>query len=780
MSKTLRTLTDADFTTKGNTLTHSELDQNFIDLWDKVTDGAQNISINNQTVNGFIDLDQISTPANPSGNIARLYNVDEGGFSTLHYVNSSGIDFELSRDAVQIVRNNSGAAISQGEAVYITGSNGNFPTVDLADASDRNKIPAYGVAVQDISDNSFGEVLTRGDASGFDLSSFSEGDTVYLSASTPGGITGTEPTGDNVVQIIGEVIKNTASGILAVRPATIFDFQQAGLNADFNAISINGTNLFPDDDPQALGTGDNVRFATGAFGTSLTSGSTVTVGGLIVSPDISGEERLRFIGNDTSPHNPFISWYNGSTRQGFFQYRFGDDQIKLANEYGSISFLTHPDGTSGEIERMRIHGGGGVSIGTASLTAGNVFTAVGDADIQGDLEVTGTADIATAQIDTLRTTLFKPETVSGMGGEFVASAVSQVVSIDTGSNTITVEDEVFDNGDDVVVSSGAYGVTGFSNVFLSITSGHSGSAGSYTYSYSVDSGTEGDIGAGDTVSRLNGDSIYINATNAGDSPAIKGFDNLANGSDHPINGGSASPVWELTATGGIIGGYNIDSTHLWTEDGSQTAGTFSGMIQRGAASTKVFFAGADDKDGDGSLFHILADGTFFSSQALQLVYQKSDAATGSDNDSASITPVTWTTTDSSSGGDFSTNQQVKLEVDVLKKPTHKKLKIYGSDSDSLSVSGTTGGIGITVTAKITAQFVSYAGTNTATVTSGGSANSKSFTLEVDIGSMTDGTKDTLQVVLVVEVDGNDSNDPGDTNTVTGELKDNILITLEGD
>lgn len=194
-----------------------------------------------------------------------------------------------------------------------------------------------------------------------------------------------------------------------------------------------------------------------------------------------------------------------------------------------------------------------------------------------DATFTGTADIDTAQIDTLRTTLFKPETVQGMGGQILFSAVSQVVSINTGAFVITVEDEVFNDGDDVVVSSGAYGITGFSNVFLSITSNGSGSAGAYQYTYTVDSGSASDIGAGDTVSRLNKDSIYINATDTGSSPSIAGFDDLASGSDHPINGGTTDPKWQLDKNSLTLIGTETD-TEL--SDGELVVDDQSGELAR--------------------------------------------------------------------------------------------------------------------------------------------------------------------------------------------------------
>lgn len=192
------------------------------------------------TFNDYLDLDQITPPSGPGTTTLRLYNADEGGFSVLRYVNSSAIDFQISRDTVHIARNNSGATITAGSAVYITGSNGNYPTIDLADASDPSTMPFFGLAVQDIADNSFGEILTQGDLTGLDTSSFIDGDLLYVSDSTPGTLTTTVPTGNSVPQVAGTVIKSAGGGggIIEVETGTLFDFTWPNNNASWNNLDV--------------------------------------------------------------------------------------------------------------------------------------------------------------------------------------------------------------------------------------------------------------------------------------------------------------------------------------------------------------------------------------------------------------------------------------------------------------------------------------------------------------------------------------------------------------
>ena len=67
--------------------------------------------------------------------------------------------------------------ISAGQPVYISGHSGNTPEVMVADYTDPNKMPAFGIASTDIADNTNGSISTYGDLKNVDTTGTSEGET---------------------------------------------------------------------------------------------------------------------------------------------------------------------------------------------------------------------------------------------------------------------------------------------------------------------------------------------------------------------------------------------------------------------------------------------------------------------------------------------------------------------------------------------------------------------------------------------------------------------------
>lgn len=171
----------------------------------------------NLALNGYTDFDEIAAPSSPGANVLRMWAEANGGFGQLHYKNSSGIDHEICRDALHTVRNTTGSTISKGEWVYFSGSTGVYPNITKARADSATTMPVAGIVVADIANNAFGQVMTAGDVQNIDTSSFSDGDVLYISAATAGLATTTAPTGTNIVQRIGVVVKSSVgAGIIAV------------------------------------------------------------------------------------------------------------------------------------------------------------------------------------------------------------------------------------------------------------------------------------------------------------------------------------------------------------------------------------------------------------------------------------------------------------------------------------------------------------------------------------------------------------------------------------
>ena len=114
-------------------------------------------------------------------------------------------------------KNASGSTLLKGKVVAISGVSGNETLVDLADADDATARPAFGLVFEDANNNAACEVVTFGNLSGVNTSSFSEGDILYVDT-TAGELTATAPTGEAAaIQNIGKVIRSHASaGIIKV------------------------------------------------------------------------------------------------------------------------------------------------------------------------------------------------------------------------------------------------------------------------------------------------------------------------------------------------------------------------------------------------------------------------------------------------------------------------------------------------------------------------------------------------------------------------------------
>lgn len=100
----------------------------------------------------------------------------------------------------------------KGQIVYISGYSGNKPEVSLASSSSSATMPAFGFVQSDIAAEQEGYVVYSGLFKGIDTNtSYNEGDTLYVSDSTPGAFVNTPPTGGSLIQNIGKIIRADSS-----------------------------------------------------------------------------------------------------------------------------------------------------------------------------------------------------------------------------------------------------------------------------------------------------------------------------------------------------------------------------------------------------------------------------------------------------------------------------------------------------------------------------------------------------------------------------------------
>lgn len=112
---------------------------------------------------------------------------------------------------ITIVYNKSGALIPRGSVVYIDGAHSSvLPSIALAKANNEaTSAYTYGLVVDDIGNNSSGTVIQSGTITNLNLptSSYTDGQTLYLSPTVAGGYTTTKPTAPNHYVAIGTITR---------------------------------------------------------------------------------------------------------------------------------------------------------------------------------------------------------------------------------------------------------------------------------------------------------------------------------------------------------------------------------------------------------------------------------------------------------------------------------------------------------------------------------------------------------------------------------------------
>lgn len=187
---------------KGSALTWIEGDANFTNLQDAtftITDGTTPV------VN---DLNSTLTFV-PGANIVLTMD------NTTKSITIDG----TAEDQRITVYNGTGSTLTTGQVVYINGSQGSHPTVALALANaEMTSANTIGFVYADIPDSTVGYIQTGGALKNVNTAGFTEGQMVFLSTATPGGMTQAKPSAPNHLVVLGWVtVANANSGRIQIR-----------------------------------------------------------------------------------------------------------------------------------------------------------------------------------------------------------------------------------------------------------------------------------------------------------------------------------------------------------------------------------------------------------------------------------------------------------------------------------------------------------------------------------------------------------------------------------
>jgi len=177
-----------------------------------VTSVAASITGDSVTISG--------SPVTTSGTLAFAF-----AGTTSQYVRGDGTlatfpsIISQAQNLVTEIYNNTGATLTKGTIVYISGGQGNLPTVSKALASaDATSAQTYGVVQADITNMNNGYVVVAGRLTDLDTQAYTNGTQLYLSSTTAGTWTSTKQYAPNHLVYIGVVVRaHPTQGVVEIK-----------------------------------------------------------------------------------------------------------------------------------------------------------------------------------------------------------------------------------------------------------------------------------------------------------------------------------------------------------------------------------------------------------------------------------------------------------------------------------------------------------------------------------------------------------------------------------
>lgn len=179
------------------------------------TQTLTNKTLTNPTIDENILLD--TSPATPSTAEGALY-YDSTNKALAVKNDEADVTLQVGQESWVRVYNDSGATIFNGEVVYASGKEDVEDRLTIAkaqaDADTTSKV--IGFATHDIENATFGWVTQFGYIGDVNTSSFADGASIWLSATTAGAITDTQPESPDNAVFLGYVVDSAISGNLFI------------------------------------------------------------------------------------------------------------------------------------------------------------------------------------------------------------------------------------------------------------------------------------------------------------------------------------------------------------------------------------------------------------------------------------------------------------------------------------------------------------------------------------------------------------------------------------
>jgi len=229
------------------------------------------------------------------------------------------------------VRNETGATLTKGTVVYISGASGNKALVSKAIATgDATSAQTYGVVQADITTNNNGYVVIIGVVSNINTASYADGAQLYLSGTVAGALTNVKPYAPIHLVYVGIVTRSHATqGTIEVKIQNGYEMDELHNVSAQNPVNgqtlvYNQTTSLWEKANITAGTGISVTNGAGSITIAATNSGTVT--------SVTGSSPIASSGGAT----PAIS----------LEANYGDTQNPYASKTANF-VLAAPNGTAG-------------------------------------------------------------------------------------------------------------------------------------------------------------------------------------------------------------------------------------------------------------------------------------------------------------------------------------------------------------------------------------------------------------------------------------------------
>jgi hypothetical protein len=401
-------------------------------VWEQIDNTDAVTSVNGQT--GAVVLN-----ANDVGALSDVTSTD--GSVTITTPSTGVRDLSVAiagatTNVLCLVRNTTGATLTKGTVVYISGATGQNPTVSKAIAtSDATSAQTLGVMTADLANNSNGYVTVIGLVTDIDTSAYTDGQQLYLSGTTAGALTGTKPyapvhlvyvaivehahptQGKLFVKVQNGYELDEIHNVSAQTPTngqTIVYNSATSLWEQSNAPVISGTTI----DNTVIG---GTTPAAGTFTTLTATGQTSLGGaagseGLRVVTTASGVNWVQVAGSVTTS-NPVISVQGSDTNPGLYVQTKGTGTLRFTTNSSLSTVQMAVAHTASAVNYVQVTGGATGAKPTISAQGS-------DANVGLTLTAKGAGDLLLSTASISGWSVLAPNSIPTFAATAVTSAVN--------------------------------------------------------------------------------------------------------------------------------------------------------------------------------------------------------------------------------------------------------------------------------------------------------------------------------------------------------------------